>query len=427
MTTYSYTNDVSVTADSAAAVTLKSTDILFVGQRAAITSTGAKADGVRGARGSTVIVNGEIFGTQDGIEIASTPTIESNVTVKYDAEVAGGAAGIRMTGVGGTVLNAGTIVGARGIWADGAASIHNTGSILATGRHEAVHFSAGVNKLTNYGTITSLGEIAILGGTGADSVVNNNIIAGGISFLDGNDTYSGFGFVLGIVDGGAGNDRFTSVNEGSYFGGIGDDIIDAHGLLHGNEGNDILKSINSTDRVYGDSGNDTLSGYGLLDGGDGSDVLRGNAAVMEGGAGRDSLYSLSFGEATLAGGRGNDLLVGFGQGGNNNFSFAEAGESHYDNIQNFCASTFSSHDMIELDRSYFTALALGQLSSAAFHVGSEATSAAQRIIYDNTNGNIWYDNDGNGAAAAMRIAVIESFSPSGGSTTLTNEYFTVIP
>lgn len=47
---------------------------------------------------------------------------------------------------------------------------------------------------------------------------------------------------------------------------------------------------------------------------------------------------------------------------------------------------------------------LGPLAQEAFHVGSAAADASDRIIYDSATGALYYDPDGTGAAAQVRIA-----------------------
>ena len=49
------------------------------------------------------------------------------------------------------------------------------------------------------------------------------------------------------------------------------------------------------------------------------------------------------------------------------------------------------------------------LSTAQFESGAKlaaATKAATRIVYDSTSGSVYYDADGAGGAAAVKVAVI---------------------
>ena len=116
------------------------------------------------------------------------------------------------------------------------------------------------STLTNSGTIRA--NMAFLGGTGQDTVINTGRIEGKLDFSLGDDLYDGRGGVVtGTVVLGNGNDT-------AYGGG-------AIETLNGGQGDDLL---------YGNGGDD------YLDGGDGTDILNGGAGddVMTGGAGDDT-------------------------------------------------------------------------------------------------------------------------------------------
>jgi serralysin len=51
------------------------------------------------------------------------------------------------------------------------------------------------------------------------------------------------------------------------------------------------------------------------------------------------------------------------------------------------------------------------LNATAFHAGAGVTTAhdaGERILYDNGTGNLYYDADGTGAAAAKLFATLSS-------------------
>ncbi|MBA1154833.1 calcium-binding protein [Microvirga sp. Marseille-Q2068] len=159
--------------------------------------------------------------------------------------------------------------------------------------------------------------------------------------------------------------------------------------IHGREGNDLLDGGAGNDRLFGDSGNDILiggRGNDRLDGGSGNDSL-------SGGSGRDSLN----------GGLGNDVLTG--GSGADTFVFNTAlGSSNVDTIRGYN----SAADTIQLDSSIFAALPKGALTEDAFHVGTAAADATDRIIYDNTTGALYYDADGTATAfAPVQFAVMQ--------------------
>jgi Ca2+-binding RTX toxin-like protein len=79
-----------------------------------------------------------------------------------------------------------------------------------------------------------------------------------------------------------------------------------------------------------------------------------------------------------------------------------------DVIQDFLHGT----DKIGLDNAFFLALGLeGNLSASAFQVnasGNAANTASTFVIYDQSNGQLWYDADGSGTGAAVLIATVYS-------------------
>jgi Ca2+-binding RTX toxin-like protein len=147
--------------------------------------------------------------------------------------------------------------------------------------------------------------------------------------------------------------------------------------LFGYAGADTIKGGVGDDNIYGGGGNDRLLGGGgrdMIDGGPGNDVIIA-------GAGQDSIYA----------GDGADRIV---------FDAAPV-DGQRDYIQNFT----SGSDRIQLDQDIFTAIGpVGLLASGRFRLGTAAGDANDRIIYDNLSGTLYYDRDGNGAAAAQIIA-----------------------
>ncbi len=79
-----------------------------------------------------------------------------------------------------------------------------------------------------------------------------------------------------------------------------------------------------------------------------------------------------------------------------------------DHITDF--TTASDH--ISLSKAIFTALgAVGTIGSTAFYAAADATSghlATDRVIYNTTNGTLYYDKDGNGSGAAVQIGVLDN-------------------
>src|SRR5215211_3070002 len=114
--------------------------------------------------------------------------------------------------------------------------------------------------------------------------------------------------------------------------------------------------------VVGEGGNDTLLGKG---GGD----------YLFGGTGNDTLDS-GFGGDVLNGGAGADT-----------FRFSTAlGAGNVDTLQDF---SVAEGDRILLSRSVFAAAGYDALASSAFALGTAATTAAHRIVYNQTTGELF--------------------------------------
>ena len=88
------------------------------------------------------------------------------------------------------------------------------------------------------------------------------------------------------------------------------------------------------------------------------------------------------------------------------------GASNVDTIMDFNAAD----DTIRLDNAVMSGLGsrTGALSSTAFVAGASAADASDRIIYDATTGSVFYDADGTGSIAQVKIAVLSS--PTGAIT-----------
>jgi hypothetical protein len=135
-------------------------------------------------------------------------------------------------------------------------------------------------------------------------------------------------------------------------------------------GNDIL---------IGTAGNDTING------------LAGNDILTDG-AGNDSLIG-GGGRDTLTDGTGNDF-----------FRFNSPSEG-IDRLTNFNVID----DTILISRSGFGGgLTLGVLSADQFRLGSSATTPDHRFFYNANNGGLFFDVDGNGVTAAVRMATLNT-------------------
>ncbi|MFC5081590.1 calcium-binding protein [Microvirga arabica] len=146
----------------------------------------------------------------------------------------------------------------------------------------------------------------------------------------------------------------------------------------GTRGADNLKAVQSGDAYYFNAG----MGNDRVTGGRDDDFL-------VGGAGNDSL-SGSRGDDTFIGGGGNDVLTG--GTGDDAFIFAAPLDpaSNVDRIRDFRAGD----DTLRLDNTVFVGLTDGALSANAFALTSAAAEADDRVIYDQSTGNLFFDADG---------------------------------
>lgn len=290
----------------------------------------------------------------------------------------------------------------------------------------------------------------IYGDNGNDTLygeADNDSLFGG----NGNDT----------VNGDDGNDRVQGGNDDDrLIGGNGNDV------LYGGAGNDVVSDGDSaldftgtegSDQLFGDAGNDTLiSGEGndTLNGGEGNDILSdgesdyydivdygftdGNERnvgndIMNGGAGSDTL-SGKYGANTLDGGDGDDILLMDSAGGHRTFIYFDQEindlTQHTENFDDHNTVTggngtdhFRFDDIIEdSGRDIITDFAFGtdkiqlnaqnyaavgsSVEAGEFANAANATAAGQHLLYDQDNGNLYYDADGSGSGKALHLGTV---------------------
>jgi len=303
----------------------------------------------------------------------------------------------------------------------------------------------------------------MIAGTSPTVVTNGTPISGidRINGGDGNDTIYGDGG-NDILEGGQGNDYL--------YGGDGDDTI-TDGTINGGDdvivgglGNDTITSGDGIDTVFGDDGNDTIrggNGADALHGGAGNDLIYGDSGVITGagatavmdalggadaitgGEGNDTLYG-GGGLDTLDGGIGSDLLVGGADadaiacGLDNDVDTVRFDTAPVngiiDTIAQFTVGVatgsptgtlpivpgYTANDLVSISRAVFpggnAALATGVLATTAFQytdavANPVASTTAVRFLYNQTNGALWYDQDGSGNIAAQQIATFAAYDP----------------
>jgi Ca2+-binding RTX toxin-like protein len=240
------------------------------------------------------------------------------------------------------------------------------------------------------GNDTANGEAGndnLRGRDGADTLnggTENDDARGG----NGNDT----------VNGEDGNDTFLAGEAGAdtVSGGLGNDRIDGGGendILNGDANSDNITGGTGNDDIFGSDGDDG-NGLGLLRGEDGNDRMFGNAGIdrLEGGNGDDR----------LEGGLGNDVLLG--GAGFDSFVFGDDAEGN-DRIDDWVAAD----DQIQVDGSEFggglAAFAEQILPADRLVVGAApvANQAFGQFLYNTATGQLSWDVDGTGAAAAVNV------------------------
>ena len=279
-----------------------------------------------------------------------------------------------------------------------------------------------------------LGNDSLIGGEGKD------YIRGG----EGKDILLG-GAGADLLSGAKGNDFLEGGSEDDYLNGNngGDTLL-------GNEGNDRLIGEDGADSLVGGRGNDTLkggSGNDTIIGGEGFDkiieqgdlnftisnteligkgvdsigeiekidlTLGGKANLVDASAvteyalviraagGQDTVYGGAKND-NIFGGIGNDSL----SGGAGRDKFIYLAKNHRgDNLLDFT----SGEDRIFLSAAAFDVdLAIGQaINNEQLTIGTEALDAGDRFIYNNNNGHLLLDTDGNGEQDPLLVAKLEN-------------------
>jgi Ca2+-binding RTX toxin-like protein len=239
--------------------------------------------------------------------------------------------------------------------------------------------NAGVDTVItslSYTLSDNLENLTLAGASNLNGTGNalQNTLRGnaGINILngkEGNDT----------LIGGLGNDIYI-IND------AGDQVVETT-----NEGIDVIAasvSYTLSDHVdhIGLTGTDNLNATGNAF----NNVLLGNSGVniLDGGAGDDILIGAR-GRDTLKGGTGADKFV------------FTAPTDRVDRILDFSRQ---EQDKILLISSGFTALKAGSVKQKQFVLGNKAKDKNDRLIYNQKNGALFYDADGKGGAAQVRIA-----------------------
>ncbi len=140
----------------------------------------------------------------------------------------------------------------------------------------------------------------------------------------------------------------------------------------------------------------------LIIGGTGKDTLIGGLGkdILKGATGNDLLIG-GLGNDTLTGGTGNDFFV---------FNTKPNNKNNVDMITDFA----SGKDHLQFSKAIFAGLhsvtGAGTAIKASEFISSptatHGTTANSHLIYNSTSGVLYYDADGNGAGAAVKVAIL---------------------
>ena len=260
-------------------------------------------------------------------------------------------------------------------------------------------------------------DVVLLGLNGADTLLGghgNDTMYGGL----GNDVISGK-FGTNYFLGGKGHDNFFGEPAAST------DILafwDVDETGHGANVNLLRADRQVIDDGYGNT--ETATGMEYLDGtfyndrfigsatdnaiwgNSGSDTLFGDSGAdgLYGGTDKDTIFG-GIGLDVIVGGTGSDALTGGADADYFDFMGPAPGSDGVDTITDFAGG----QDGIVINVGWASDLALGSITAAQFRAGAgvtTATTATQRLIYNSTTGNLYFDADGNGGQAATLILTL---------------------
>ena len=252
-------------------------------------------------------------------------------------------------------------------------------------------------------------DAGLFGGTGNDRIQGGSG-SDGLFGEAGNDVLEGGAGDDGLV-GGAGNDTLS--------GGSGDDIF-LLGVQEDFFGNDRISGDGGRDRVVVVSATVADLQCGTLTSAAGNASLRGIEDLFSGESIGDPIVNQRFsgngGANILAGGSGADRLSGrggndtlIGLDGADRFVFESApGTANADRIEDFTSGT----DRLLFENAVFTALGGPRdwkAGDGRFHAAPSATSghdSNDRLVYDTSTGDLYYDADGSGPGGAQLVATL---------------------
>ena len=197
------------------------------------------------------------------------------------------------------------------------------------------------------------------------------------------------------INGGAGKDLIN--------GGSGRDMVDYQTSSAG-----VIVSLVSGKGFGGDAQGDRLKSIESVQGSAFADRLSGNgtANALIGAAGTDRLFGGS-GADSLTGGQGADTLTG--GAGNDQFIFNSTADAG-DVITDFSSAGAGNNDQVSLNAAAFGGHAVGALLASEFQASTAnaAATSSVRVFYNVATGQVYYDADGSGTAAAVLMMTLQN-------------------
>ena len=273
------------------------------------------------------------------------------------------------------------------------------------------------------------GSDFLFGGLGNDIYVVDNV-ADSVGELGGNGIDEVRTSVSYTLTAGADVETLRTTNDNGFTAihltgnSAGNQIVGNNGAntLDGGGGNDQLVGRGGNDVYIVDSASDTVT----ENGGQGFDTVFTSASyTLTAGADIELLTTIdddstaaldvtgnasgnivrgNDGNNVVSGGAGNDTLAGLA--GQDAFLFDTALDAalNVDKILDFTVAD----DTIRLDDAVFVGLATSGLDATQFANGTTAQDATDRIVYDDTTGALFFDQDGVGGVAAVQFATVSA-------------------
>jgi Ca2+-binding RTX toxin-like protein len=319
---------------------------------------------------------------------------------RVDGAIAGAAVTINAGGtLGGNGSVGNATVAAGGTLAAGAsAGILGTGSLtLVTGAFFEAELGGTTPGTGGYDQVKVTGTVGLGGATLDGAFLGGFVPSVGNQFTiidnDGPDAVTGT--FAGLAEGASFvfEQRAMTI---SYRGGDGNDVVltATAARIVGTSGKDVVNATQTVgDQALITDGGDLVKGKGgkdSLSGDKGDDELRG-------GAGNDKLH----------GGAGNDLLIGGGgknklSGGSGDDTFQFKSPKSLGKI-----TDWTEGDTIALSKGGFAGIGpKGVFKASHFHIGSEAETAKQKILYDEKTGWLLYAKKGSDTANPVAFAKV---------------------